>query len=59
MTPSTRPNITVVGDAEQALRRLGNWQAIDEQAAGYYQRFGFLTSPDNPLLLFLPANAIE
>ena len=32
MTPSTRPNITVVGDAEQALRRLGNWQAIDEQA---------------------------
>jgi GNAT superfamily N-acetyltransferase len=32
--------------------------AIDEQAAGYYQRFGFVTSPDNPLLLFLPANVM-
>ncbi|MDP2785241.1 MAG: GNAT family N-acetyltransferase [Sulfurimicrobium sp.] len=30
--------------------------AIDVQAAGYYQRFGFETSPDNPLLLFLPAS---
>jgi len=29
--------------------------AIDEQAAGYYQRFGFMASPDSPLLLFLPA----
>ena len=29
--------------------------AIDEQAAGYYQRFGFAVSPDNPLLLFLSA----
>lgn len=29
--------------------------AIDEQAAGYYQRFGFAASPDNPLLLFLSA----
>jgi len=29
--------------------------AIDEQAAGYYRRFGFAPSPDNPLLLFLPA----
>lgn len=29
--------------------------AIDEQAAGYYQRFGFSAAPDNPLLLFLPA----
>ena len=27
--------------------------AIDERAAGYYQRFGFVASPDNPLLLFL------
>ena len=32
MSPGTRPNIAVVGDAEQALRRLGNWQAIDAQA---------------------------
>lgn len=32
--------------------------AIDEQAAGYYQRFGFVASPDNPLLLFLPAKVI-
>lgn len=33
--------------------------AIDEQAAGYYQRFGFAASPDNPLLLFLPARVAE
>lgn len=32
MSPSTRPHIAVVGDAEQALRRLGSWQAIDAQA---------------------------
>lgn len=31
--------------------------AIDEHAAGYYQRFGFVASPDNPLLLFLSAKA--
>ena len=30
--------------------------AIDEQAVGYYLRFGFEAAPDNPLLLFLPAN---
>lgn len=30
--------------------------AIDEQAAGYYRKFGFEASPDNPLLLFLSAN---
>jgi GNAT superfamily N-acetyltransferase len=29
--------------------------AMDEQAAGYYQRFGFQASPDNALALFLPA----
>lgn len=28
--------------------------ALDEQAATYYQRFGFEASPDQPLLLFLP-----
>ena len=33
--------------------------ALDEQAAGYYRRFGFAASPDNPLLLFLPAMAWE
>lgn len=32
--------------------------AIDEQAAGYYLRFGFQAIPDNPLLLFFPAGAI-
>ncbi|OGA48002.1 MAG: GNAT family N-acetyltransferase [Betaproteobacteria bacterium RIFCSPLOWO2_12_FULL_62_13] len=32
--------------------------AIDEQAAGYYQRFGFAASPDNPLLLFLSAKVL-
>jgi len=29
---AARPQIVVVGDAEQALRRLGDWQAIDAQA---------------------------
>jgi len=29
--------------------------AMDEQAAGYYLRFGFEAAPDNPLLLFLSA----
>jgi hypothetical protein len=32
--------------------------AIDEPAAGYYRRFGLETSPDNPLLLFLPVTSI-
>ena len=27
-----RPAIAIMGDAEQALRRLGNWRAIDEKA---------------------------
>lgn len=29
--------------------------AIDEQAAGYYKRFGFAEALDNPHLLFFPA----
>jgi GNAT superfamily N-acetyltransferase len=33
--------------------------AIDEQAADYYRRFGFEAVPDNPLLLFLPAQVTE
>lgn len=33
--------------------------AIDEQAAGYYRRFGFQPAPDNPLLLFLPASVAK
>ena len=33
--------------------------ALDAQAAGYYRRFGFDPSPDNPLLLFLSARATE
>ena len=32
--------------------------AIDEQAALYYQHFGFAASPDNALLLFLSAKTI-
>lgn len=31
-SPTFRPRITIVGDAEQALRRLGDWRAIDAQA---------------------------
>lgn len=33
--------------------------ALDEQAAAYYRRFGFGAAPDNPLLLFLPAKIAE
>jgi GNAT superfamily N-acetyltransferase len=33
--------------------------ALDEQAAGYYRRFGFEAAPDNPLLLFLSATVAE
>ena len=29
--------------------------AIDDQAAVFYRRFGFQSTPDQPLLLFLPA----
>ena len=32
--------------------------ALDEQAAGFYRRFGFSSAPDNPLLLFLPVAAL-
>ena len=33
MTPSIpRPKIAILGDLEQGLRRLGNWQTIDAQA---------------------------
>ena len=33
--------------------------AIDERAAGYYRRFGFVASPDDPLRLFLFAGMVE
>lgn len=32
--------------------------AIDEHVAGYYYRFGFVVSPDNPKLLLLPAKGM-
>lgn len=32
--------------------------ALDEQATGYYRRFGFEAAPDNPLLLFLSAKIV-
>lgn len=28
--------------------------ALDQKAAGFYTRFGFLPTPDDPLMLFLP-----
>ena len=31
-SPASRTKIAIVGDAEQALRRLGDWRAIDAQA---------------------------
>jgi len=33
--------------------------AIDEHAAGYYRRFGFLAAPNHPLLLFLPVQSLS
>ena len=30
--------------------------ALDLHAASYYNRFGFESTPDNPLMLFLPVN---
>ena len=33
--------------------------AIDEQVASYYRRFGFEACPDHPLLLFLPVQVME
>ena len=32
MSAASRPRIVIAGDAEQALRRIGNWQAIDALA---------------------------
>ena len=51
--------VDALGRARRIYREAGGIglfvDAIDEQAAVYYQRFGFAASPDNPLLLFLPA----
>lgn len=33
--------------------------AIDEQADGFYRRYGFASSPDQPLLLFLPVHGVH
>ena len=33
--------------------------ALDEQAAGFYRRFGFSSVPDSPSLLFLPLAALR
>ena len=43
------------GVGKYSLGSLVSLDAIDKRAAGYYHRFGFVASPDNPLLLFLPA----
>ncbi|MBU3694574.1 MAG: GNAT family N-acetyltransferase [Rhodocyclaceae bacterium] len=32
--------------------------ALDDRAAGFYQRFGFAATPDEPLMLFLPVGAL-
>jgi len=55
--------VDALGRARRIYREAGGIglfvDAIDEQAAVYYQRFGFAASPDNPLLLFLSAKAME
>ena len=33
--------------------------AIDDKAAGFYRHFGFASSPDRPLLMFLPLSSLE
>jgi len=33
--------------------------AKDEAARGYYQRFGFLSLPENPLEMFLPMGTVR
>ena len=33
--------------------------AIDEQAAAFYKRYGFEAAPDQPLLLFLPVQSLS
>ena len=33
--------------------------ALDDEAAAYYCRFGFQSAPDNPLLLFLSVTVVE
>lgn len=32
--------------------------ALDEEATGFYRRFGLSSAPDNPMLLFLPVAAL-
>ena len=54
--------VDALGRAGRIYREAGGIglfvDAIDEQAAVYYQRFGFAASPDNPLLLFLSAKVL-
>jgi hypothetical protein len=33
--------------------------AKDQAAADYYQAYGFVPAPDNPLLLFMPLPTIQ
>jgi len=33
--------------------------AIDDQAAAFYRRYGFESAPDQPLLLFLPVQLVK
>ena len=33
--------------------------AKDHAAADYYQAYGFVSAPDNPLLLFMPLPTIQ
>lgn len=53
--------VDALGRAQRIYQEAGGIglfvDAIDEQAAGYYKRFGFTAMPDNPLLLFSPAIA--
>ena len=32
--------------------------AIDDEAASFYKRYGFTAAPDQPLLLFLPVQSL-
>jgi GNAT superfamily N-acetyltransferase len=46
-----------------ASREVASWavfvDAIDDRAAGFYRKYGFIELPENPLKLFLPMKTIE
>ena len=46
-----------------ASRQVASWavyvEAIDGEAASFYQKYGFIVLPEDPLKLFLPMKTLE